>query len=916
MKKIFLLAKYYAHQKSASSIGLEHVKEALKNLEIEDVKAKEIIYKRIGGVSKSEAVCIKRDYTQDALKIEKIQFDEHVKELKEELEKNGFSLETDISDLLLVEPSKLEMFKNIKNLKNKLNEQVFSQEMAIESICDKLSEAVYIKNEKAPKAIMFFLGPPATGKTYLPEVLSQNLDGYAFDIFDMSTYSSDNQGFALFGLSKGYSNAGEGKLTKFVKEHPKSILVFDEVEKAHPSILQNFLYLLSQGEAKDEFTQEMVDFRESIFIFTSNLGSELYSNRVFLEKLKNDASNAQSMLLDTISRETKLVNGHQVKILSPEFLSRVSQGDVILFNKLPFDSYLKIIMQSLDKNIQAFEHALNIEVSIEDMSLIASALLLGFLPDFDVRRIKSKTSYVIFDKITDFFRDGDVDVVSKINIDVTEQTKEIVKNILNKNKDEKKEFLLECFRKSFTYTYDLKLEFNDGALYLSIDGIKKSVIQKSKDFQGEGAINVEVPNISFSNIAGHKKAKESLNQIIQLLKNPTQLKKHDIDIPKGMLLYGVPGTGKTMLAKAFAKEADLPFISTTGTEILDVEFMKKIFKRAREYAPSIIFIDEMDAIGYRDGSRADIIINQFLTELNGFGDSDDNVFVVGATNFKGKIDPAILRSGRIDQHVEIENLDKEARRYFIDKLLKVLPHSDMDIDKLLIYTAGMSGADLEKVKRESSLYMIKHNIAQLTQDILLEQINTIKYGEKLQGSSLENLVAGTAYHEAGHAVISYLLMPEIKIEQITVIPRNNALGFVSYNNEDNHMNITKKYIEDKICVLLAGRAAQMKQFSQEGFDSGASGDLAQASYLANYAITELGMGASIGYTSLVKLSENQSQSLREEANQEIKEWLESAKKRVELLVQEHWAKIESVAKTLIEKESIEAQELGLLINFK
>lgn len=912
MKTIFLLAKYYAHKDHASLIGNKHFKKALENTKINNNEAKEIIYEYLSLVEISE-ISVTHDYSEEASKLDKIDFDNDIKELKDLLEKNGFTLNTVISKILIKESSKLEQFVKIKELKNSLNEKVFSQEMAVESICDRLSESIYIKNEKSPKAILFFLGPPATGKTFLPEVLAENLEGYSLNIFDMTNFTDDGQGFALFGLSKGYSNAGEGKLTKFVKENPKSIVVFDEVEKAHPAILQSFLYVLSQGNARDEFTQEMIDFKETIFIFTSNLGSEIYSNKSFLSKLENDNESAQSMLLDVISRETRIINGHTVKALSPEFLSRVSQGDLVLFKKLPFDSYLKMLSKTLKSNIESFSNALEIKVNIEFEEYFYAIILLGFLPDFDMRRIKSKSSHIIFDKITDAIRDEDINDIDEIEITIDQNSIDIISKVLDKNSKEKDEFVLACFRKSFTYKYSLNIIQKDKILSLHLSDLKQKRVEKSKDFQGDGAIILEIPDISFRDIAGHKKAKENLSEIMKFLNNPKELINHNIDMPKGMLLYGVPGTGKTMLAKAFAAETDLPFIATTGTEILNIEFMKKIFKRAKEYAPAIIFIDEIDAIGRRDGSNKDIIINQFLTELNGFADGNDNIFVIGATNFKEKIDAAILRSGRIDQHIEIGNLDKEARAYFIDKIETNSNIKLINKDKLITYTAGMSGADLEKVNRESSLYKIKHNLKEITESILLEQINIIKYGERLKGQSLDLLTSSTAYHEAGHAVLSYILLPDTKIEQITVVPRNNALGFVSYDNEDNISNLTKIKIENKICVLLAGRIAQMKKYAEEGFDSGASSDLSHATHLANMAISKLGMGTSIGYVSLDKLKEYEASTFREEINKEVKNWLKTAEERTKNLVDELWDKIDNVAQSLIENETIEAKELNKIM---
>lgn len=263
-----------------------------------------------------------------------------------------------------------------------------------------------------------------------------------------------------------------------------------------------------------------------------------------------------------------------------------------------------------------------------------------------------------------------------------------------------------------------------------------------------------------------------------------------------------------MLAKAFANEAELPFISTTGSELLDMELMKKVFKRAREYAPSIIFIDEIDAIGKRDGSRLDILINQFLTEINGFGDSSD-IFIIAATNLKEKLDPAILRSGRIDIHIHIGMLDKEARGYFIDKMLKNPTVGNINKSKLIKFSVGMSGADLQKAYREASLEALRNGLEGISEELILEHINNVKYGDKLTGKTYAQIQAETAYHEAGHAIISHILMPHVKIEQITVEPRGKAFGFVAFDREEDVKNLSFDDIKNQICVSFAGRTAEI-----------------------------------------------------------------------------------------------------------
>ncbi len=555
-------------------------------------------------------------------------------------------------------------------------------------------------------------------------------------------------------------------------------------------------------------------------------------------------------------------------------------------------------------------------------------MLLQYSPEMDARRIKNKIGKDFFDQVSDYLMkiDQNLQTCKEIKYTISKKANDFIKTKIDTQLNDDK-LIRNLFRKSLTLEVVDKISGKDGLITYEILDISFKQVQRVKDFSGDDGLVFEVPNISFNDIAGHNQVKNRLKEITNFLKDPSKLKKFDISIPKGMLLYGVPGTGKTMLAKAFANEADLPFIETTGTEIKNIDIMKNIFSKAREYAPSIIFIDEMDSIGNRDDGKSYIEpINQLLTELNGFSDNpDDMVFVISATNHKDKIDSGILRSGRIDLHVEVNQLDREARAFFIDKILQKPTTGTFDKKKLLMYTTGMTGADLSKVERESSLYVIRNDLDAITQDILIEQINSMKYGEKLSHLSLEDMMEETAIHEAGHAVISRILMPHIKIEQITVTPRGNALGFVSYNYEESQNNLTIKDFKDRICVAFAGRLSQIKKSGNiEGMDTGASNDLAQATRDAYYAIAHCGMDEEIGYININGIPNVQQKTIgisdnkifENKIEQKVQLWLKEQKEVTEKLVEEHWNKIERLSKLLLKEEVVYENDVNKIIENK
>jgi len=830
-----------------------------------------------------------------------------------------------IDKLLLLNQKYSENFNPFTNLIDKittlqenLKKELFGQNEAIDSVCDAITEMDYKVTKNTPRGVFFFLGQPATGKTMLAKQLSKFLEGYsAFKTIDMTQYSSENQGFGLFGGEKGYKDSTHGELTSFVKENPRSIILFDEIEKAHSGVLSNFLTLLSSGEAVDKYSRETIDFRKTILIFTSNLGSELYNNYEFMQELKKDKLKAQQLILDTIAREEKLQNGHYIKTISPEMLSRLSSAYVILFNKLTYKSIYKIAYQEIDTIYADFFKRYKVKLNMNGTKLEVEALIslfiLSFAPNIDVRKVKSHIPKKLFDIITDYAISSKEEirhVELKIDQDAYKFVNEV---LLQKSEEQQDKFIQSLFRKNYTITYKTSLEYENKELKINFHSVEQTKLSRSSDFQGEGGLVFEVPDISFEDIAGHTDAKSRLHEIVNLLKKPEDLTKYEIDMPKGMLLHGAPGTGKTMLAKAFANEADLPFIETTGSELLNLSLMKRIFKKAKEYAPSIIFIDEIDAIGTRNGSHIDAIINQFLTEINGFSDSfEDLIFIVAATNFKNKIDPAILRSGRIDLHVKIDRLDKEARQYFLNKIYEAHIEGEFDKESILTYTSGMTGADLEKVVRESFLYLYRNSLKALTQEILVEQINTIKYGKRITNGSINEIIESTALHEAAHAVVSKVLQPNLKIEQITVVPRGNAFGFVSYDTEPTFANLTVTDIKNKMSIAYAGREAQIKMYGKNmGIDSGASSDLNLATQYAYTAIAELGMGEKIESVNITNLKNEQ--LFQDEIEQEMKEWITETRKIAKETVEKYWNEITKLAKLLVEKEIVGADELEALL---
>ena len=837
----------------------------------------------------------------------------------------------------LEEKTKTDILKEAKEVKEFLLTKLFGQEMAINSVYDSLKNNIS-NDGKKPKQIYFFLGPPGVGKTYLAELMSKIIKGYTkYKTFDMGQFQNENDGIQLYGTARGYNNMKVGVLTSFVKENPKSIIIFDEFEKANVVIQNSLLPIFSAGYLKDtcgwnpngrpysnsnscEENEiiDIVDFSQTIVIITSNLGGELYSDDKFLELLKTDLELAEDMIIDTLKREKRVNSDEKVAAISAPLLSRFTQANIALFNKLYFDDLLKIANESFDSYFKAFKKEFNLGLKFKaNKNELIKLLLLQFSPDFDIRRIKSKLGISFFDKITDYIINNNFEVKSfeNISINILEEVLTFIKEKIDISNSEKR-LDKELFIKNQTLQFEFEIKNIDKELIINITEANFKRVERIKDYQGKSALRFEMPEKSFDDIAGHAIAKSRLKEIVNLLKNKDTIKEFNIKLPKGVLLYGPSGTGKTMLAGAIAKEANLPFISTSANDLINTEnLIKDIFTKAKEYSPSIIFIDEIDIFEHRgNNSFLSSKVNELLIYLDGL-DSCEDVFVIGATNIKDKIDNAILRAGRIDIHICIDSLDKEARKFFIEEIILKDSKAEVNIENLLLYTTEMNGSDLEKLKRESFLFAVRHGLKDISEEILIEQINTIKYGEKITSLSIKEILEETAYHEAGHAIISKILMPQIKITQITITPRGKSLGFVSFSNEDKYSNLTREDIKNKISVLLAGRLSQLHKYGKiSGYDTGASDDLSQVMNYCYKAIAHYGMDEDVGNINIHEFEDKK--FFQTDIENAIKKWIKDAETKTTDLIKDNWHLIERLAKKLLEDEVVDENSLICLIKEK
>lgn len=958
MRTLLLSAKFLAYKEQSDEIKLEHIRKAIEAVEFKNIDLQKDIenYLELSNVQKVQHIT--QEELDDISKHPKINYGTKSKEFVEFLKSKGLTLGKSVSKLY-IEPKKEvknmhDPIKDAIKIKSNLQGKILGQDHAIEAIVDGVKNSV-VKSTDKPKMTFLFLGPPATGKTYLSKLIAESFEDYKLIEIPMQFYTDEKAGMNIYGAESNYSTATPGMLTQFVRTNPKSVVVLDEFEKAHSFVQKKLLSIFSNGTLDDlngwiydEFEEKelpfnsdddghkskideritTVDFKDTIVVITSNLGSELYNNVEFIDNIKHDYEKAENSILDTLANEEKIESGNKVKALVPEMISRFSQAQIVLFNKLTYSNIFNIASNTFQDKMSELQETYNVKFSYDKtFRAFLKCSLLKFAPYFDVRRIKSKVFDRFVDKITDFMIENEVfwKDIEKIKLHVSSKVQKFLAQEIDP-KIEDETLIRHLFRKNLTYEYDFDISIKEGIISLNIKSGELKQIKNIADMQGNGALIFDVPDISFEDISGHDRVKMRLKEIGNYLKNPHLLKEFDAKIPSGMLMYGQPGTGKTMMAKAFANYADLPFIQTTPQELASIDqessemYMKKIFARAREYAPAIIFIDELDSFGSREKGGSSAIINELLKQMDGFDKSQDEpVFVLGATNHRENIDSAILRPGRLDLHMEIPVLDKKGREYFIDKLLQRPSAKNISKEKLVMYTTTLTGAQIEKIGNESALCAIREGLREITEEILIEQINIEKYGERITKKSILDEVEATAYHEAGHAVIAKVLNPSQKIEQITIAPRNKSLGFVSFDPESSGASMSKQDIENQISISFAGRIAEMKFNGNAGLSTGASNDLKQATKLAYHLVATFGMDEELGYVNINGIREIDQKAddfLNKEIESRVKSIIKTQKEKTEELVKNNWEQIDKLAKKLLEEEVLLETDIPEILNIK
>ena len=1005
------------------------------------------------------------------------------------------------ADELSKPPSLGGLTRRLRTLRQDLIAQVHGQDHAVHQFVEGLFNVEVVARADAtrqkPAGLFVFAGPPGVGKTYLVELASTQLDR-PFKRFDMSAYSRSHEATGLIGTPKMYQGAQPGSLTDFVLRNPNALLLFDEIEKANSSVINLFLQILDAGRLQDKYTEMDVAFRDTIIIFTTNVGRKLYENENASGVHAANAAFHRTTILDAL--RTELDPSTREPFFPSAICSRMATGYPVLFNRLRVEDLCRIVQTEIHSVSKLIEEQHGQKLSVEEEIPLALVMREGI--QTDARTMKAQGEAFLkeeifkacqlftdenidaaFGKIREisieidpdcagetaeklfsdsrkpevlfvgagllghFYRqiipeiewlvatnqDQAFDVLTKRSVDFvlldlglqpqgaftnsqfdhspnisepgsTRNTEllfdhaplaarrfalgqQILEQLHNRMPDVPvylfsieeniiglpgtaidEELLVACIRaggargvirtslgglnaadieaKKTLFAESIAcvagqlrreriaadlaasnqvVSFNTAPM-LSADGSRLRV--RCRNFRLVRAVrstdvftvisDAERPTTRFDDVIGAKSAIEALIFVRDWLKNPKTFAAAGVDPPKGVLLTGPPGSGKTMLARALAGESNCAFLSEAATSFVTKyagsgpEAIRELFARARRYAPSIVFIDEIDAIGQNRasvspghvGHAESLTLNQLLVEMDGFAKTMMRpIITVAASNYPGKLDPALMR--RFSRTIEVELPTRSEREEYLHLRLKSKEKHEVSqemIQRLAAQGQGMSVADLERILAHAAVMAVP-NGGVINDAILAEAFEKVTMGETKAGDD----PLRTARHEAGHAVVMCATgSPPI---YVTIVGRGNFGGYAAFEDREERRSRTRRELETQICQLMGGREAECLYYGEEdGVSTGPSSDLERATHIAEAMVYDLGMSKEIGFI-MIDRKQPLSDEVAQQCHRAVQSVLATMGERTRQLLADHRPALDRIVDSLMEKNRLLKHEI-------
>lgn len=999
------------------------------------------------------------------------------------------------------EPARLgDLTRRLRALRNELLARVYGQDNAVHQFIEGLFSTEVVaavdKERRQPSGLFVFAGPPGVGKTFLAELGASYLDR-PIRRFDMSAYAHSHEASRLIGTPPIFQGAEPGMLTGFVQQNPNAVLLFDEIEKAHPSAILFFLQLLDAGRLEDKFTEQDVDFRNTILIFTTNVGRSLYENENSAGVHAANAAFHRSTVLDALRNERDPRTGEP--FFPAPICSRLATGYPVLFDHLRVDDLARIAEVELRRVAALLERQTRQTYEISEELPLALVLREGARAD--ARTVKARAEAFLKEEVfkacqlfADEHIDSAMDDIRKVAVELDQQhagavaeqifkpsvrpsvlfvgpkhlgrmyaetissvdwsvassadqafdvlTRQSVDFVLldlslqpppevtpgvpvgdfhdlsslrtadtsvlpfdhvplaarkyalgqqllehlhrrlpeipvflfslavqdDSAQDVDDELLLACVRaggargalrtalaarnqrdfdrKRDSFREDIeriatRLRRERIAAELAaqsqvvifdtapqLANRNSSLTVRCRNFRLIRAVHsadatalvsdIDRPTTCFDDVIGASAAKDALRFLHDWLREPKKYAAAGVETPRGVLLTGPPGTGKTMLARALAGESDCAFLVEAGTNFVTKyagsgpENVRSLFARARRYAPAIVFIDEIDAIGANRGeARAGFVghsealtLEQLLTEMDGFSKTTSRpVIVIAATNYPEKLDPALRR--RFSRVIEVELPTRDERELYLRTRLEAkTKHAVTDdmLRRIAVQTAGKSIADLEGILAEAAVMALR-NEGLINDDVLSEAFETVTMGEVKGGGDLQR----TARHEAGHALLMCLTgEPPIFV---SIVGRGNLGGYAAFDVSEERRAHTRVDLENQICQCLGGREAERLYYDDGlGESTGPANDLEQATCIAEAMVKQFGMADEIGFVRIhderVLLG-----TVGERAHAAVRRIIEEQGERARALLEKHRDSLDRIAHELLERNRLLQAEL-------